>query len=235
MVELQASSSTRVLVSSSQAHDRLEEILDSGKPQIQLLPREKGCEKLHYLLLTPFRYPPLSFGSRFGTIYQRGMFYASVDIKTAATEKAFYRLFLAKGTKGKVGGKNISFTSFESKVETQLGLDLTKAPFDKFQAQICSKTTYREAQVLGGHLREEGIQAFVVNSARTDLLSTNLNVISPLAFDKKHLIQNTFENWVCFYTKESVELYMKKDPIQSRLVFNDQNFLVNGTFPHPPS
>ncbi|MBS0290845.1 MAG: RES domain-containing protein, partial [Proteobacteria bacterium] len=133
MVELQASSSTRVLVANSQAHDRLEEILDGGKPIIQLLTNEKECAKLHYLLLTPFRYPPLRFGSRFSTIFDRGLFYASTAVTTAATEKAFYRIFLAKGTKGKVGNKNIYYTAFESKIMTHLGADLTKQPFSNFQ------------------------------------------------------------------------------------------------------
>lgn len=234
MVELQASSSTRVLVATSQAHDRLEAILDEGKPVIQLLPSEKECGILHYLLLTPFRYPPLRFGSRFGTIFERGIFYASTTLTTAATEKAFYRIFLAKGTKGKVGNKNIYYTAFESKIMTSKGVDLTKRPFSHFHDQIASKTTYQETQSIGANLRGVGVQAFVAPSARAKEKMTNLNVFSPLAFDKKHNIQDTFEDWICFYTKESAELYNKKDPKNTKLVFKGEDFSVDGKFPHPP-
>lgn len=187
------------------------------------------------MLLTPFRYPPLRFGSRFGSVFERGLFYASTDVNTAATEKAFYRLFLAKGTKGKVGGRNINYTSFESKILTNYGADLTKHPFTSFQDQISSKTAYQETQSLGSNLREAAVQAFLAPCARTKTKSSNLNVFSPLAFDKNHNIQNTFEEWGCFYTKENVELYQKKDPINTRLVFKDEDFSVNGKFPHPPS
>lgn len=235
MVELQTISSTRILVSSAQAHDRLEEILENGKPIIQLLPHEKECAKLHYLLLTPFRYPPLPFGSRFGTIHERGIFYASSDVKTAAVEKAFYRLFLARGTAGKVGGKHLFYTSFEAKIKTQSGIDLRKNNFSKFQDQIISKTTYDGSQALGLQLRQAGVQAFLVNSARTTTPSTNLNVMSPLAFDRAHVIQDTFEDWIGFYTKESVELSMKKNPIKTKLVFKESDFFVEGRFPHPPA
>lgn len=235
LVELQALSSTRALVTSSKAHDRLEEILDGGKPEVQLLAEEKKCASLHYLLLTPFRYPPLRFGSRFGTVFERGIFYASSNVHTAATEKAFYRIFFARGTTANVGGKHITYTSFQAKINTAQGADLTKAPFGGFRPQISSKTSYQATQALGGHLRAAGVQAFITPSARVKEPSTNLNAFSPLAFDPKHSISSTFEEWVCFYTKQRAELYPKKDPIKSRLVFKDKDFAVNGAFPHPPA
>lgn len=108
------------------------------------------------------------------------------------------------------------------------------SPFSQFEEQISSKTSYLASQKLGTHLRKANVQAFITTSARTKTSSDNLNIFSPLAFDKKHLIQNTFEDWVCFYTKESAEIYMKKDPINTRLIFKDEYFGVNGIFPHPP-
>jgi len=48
-----------------------------------------GCIGLDYLLFPPFRYPPLKWGSRFGTEYQRGLFYGSQLLATALAEVAY--------------------------------------------------------------------------------------------------------------------------------------------------
>ncbi|MCV6615090.1 MAG: RES family NAD+ phosphorylase [Cellvibrionaceae bacterium] len=37
---------------------------------------------------TPFRYPPLAYGSRFGSTLERGIFYASQELATAFAESA---------------------------------------------------------------------------------------------------------------------------------------------------
>lgn len=54
IVEDQAKSSTRKLVTTIQEHDILEQALEDSKPKILSI-----NSKLHYLLFTPFRYPPL--------------------------------------------------------------------------------------------------------------------------------------------------------------------------------
>jgi len=61
-VEAQHQLSTRKLVDSAEEQTLLEELIDGAKPP------ETFGGKFHYLLSTPFRYPPLPHGSRFGTL-----------------------------------------------------------------------------------------------------------------------------------------------------------------------
>lgn len=61
VVENQEQIATTALVDDLQEQALLEEMLDDAKPR-----RRPGTEGLHYLLATPFRYPPLRHGSRFG-------------------------------------------------------------------------------------------------------------------------------------------------------------------------
>jgi len=46
----------------------------------------------HRLLITPFRYPPLRHGSRFGPRQERGIFYGSRCRQGALVEGAYYGL-----------------------------------------------------------------------------------------------------------------------------------------------
>ena len=60
MVESQEEIATNALVDTLEEQAALEYLLDATKP------RRSGLDDLHYLLATPFRYPPLRHGSRFG-------------------------------------------------------------------------------------------------------------------------------------------------------------------------
>ena len=64
----------------------LEELLDQAKP-----PYPEGCDRLHYLLKTPFRYPPLLWGSRFGRRHEPSIFYGGSSLDTTLAESAYYR------------------------------------------------------------------------------------------------------------------------------------------------
>ena len=61
VVESQHLFSTRKLVDSDAEQALLEELIEEVKPPTGV------PAGLHYLLFTPFRYPPLRHGSRFGT------------------------------------------------------------------------------------------------------------------------------------------------------------------------
>src|SRR5688500_4060934 len=70
-VEAQHQVSTRKLVASAEEQALLEELIDRAKPP------DPTRGALLYLLATPFRYPPLRHGSRFGTRHERGIWYGS--------------------------------------------------------------------------------------------------------------------------------------------------------------
>src|SRR3954464_4226566 len=84
-VEAQHQVSTRKLVDSSEEQILLEELIDSAKPP------DVTRGRSHYLLSTPFRYPPLLHGSRFGARHERGIWYGSETRRTAFAEVAYYR------------------------------------------------------------------------------------------------------------------------------------------------
>src|SRR5512133_314712 len=89
VVEAQHLVSTRKLVDSLAEQEALEEVLEAGKPRV---PPEREFEGLHYLLATPFRYPPLRHGSRFGAPALRGIWYGAEALQTSLAEAAYYRL-----------------------------------------------------------------------------------------------------------------------------------------------
>ena len=72
-MESQEQVATNRLVATLAEQDLLESMLEASKP-----PLPKGTARLDYLLATPFRYPPLPHGSRFGGRHEPSLFYAGV-------------------------------------------------------------------------------------------------------------------------------------------------------------
>src|SRR5690606_8663914 len=86
LVESQEQIATLGYVDTLDEQALLEQMLDQAKPVSQA-----DCEPLHYLLKTPFRYPPLKWGSRFGRVHERSLFYGGKNIGAVLAESAFYR------------------------------------------------------------------------------------------------------------------------------------------------
>lgn len=87
VVESQAIAATMRLVDTPEAQAVLEAALDASKP-----PVPADCAHLHYLLATPFRYPPSPWPSRFRGPMDPGVFYAAEHERTALAELAHWRL-----------------------------------------------------------------------------------------------------------------------------------------------
>src|SRR5476649_1977021 len=87
IVEAQEVTATRKLVDSFEEYKILEGLIESQKPLLRV-------EELniHPLLYTPFRYPPLKYGSRFGKRSEPSLWYGSLSIESVMSEKAFYQL-----------------------------------------------------------------------------------------------------------------------------------------------
>ena len=140
VVEAQHLVSTRKLVDSAEEQILLEEMIDSAKPP----DITKGS--IHYLLFTPFRYPPLLHGSRFGTKFERGIWYGSLEQRSAFAEVAYYRLLFLEGSRTDLGILTTALTAFVATVRTMRGVDLSKSPFDKHRAKIASPSRYEATQ-----------------------------------------------------------------------------------------
>src|SRR6516162_5765318 len=105
-VEAQHQVSTRKLVDSAEEQILLEELIDKVKPP------DTTRGRLHYLLSTPFRYPPLPHGSRFGTHHDPGIWYGSESRRTMFAEVAYYRLVFLDGSRAALGAVTTQLTAF---------------------------------------------------------------------------------------------------------------------------
>lgn len=224
-VEAQHQLSTRKLVDSAEEQELLEELIDGVKP-----PDLTGG-RLHYLLFTPFRYPPLPHGSRFGGRRERGIWYGSMNHRAAFAEVAYYRLLFLEGTKASLGTVETALTAFTASVRTEHGIDLVAPPFDAHRRAIASPTSYASSQALGSAMRAADVEAFKYPSARDIEGGVNVGVFAPAAFGNAK--PRSLETWHCFASRELVELtaggYFKRD----RYSFPQEQFLVQGALPSP--
>jgi hypothetical protein len=201
MVEAQHLRSTRKLVDSDQEQEILEEALEELKP-----PVSPPASKLHFLLFTPFRYPPLSHGSRFGARNEPSLWYGSERVETACSEVAYYRLLFLEGTAATLAPLRIEMTSFQVAVRSTRAVDLTRPPFARHKARISHKSSYKDSQRLGREMREAGIQVVRYTSARDPGQGANIALFEP-AFAGK--APRDLMTWYCFATRDRVEFAQK--------------------------
>ena len=81
LVESQEQVATNSLVRTLAEQALLEDLIESSKPALPA-----PAAGLHYLLATPFRYPPLPYGSRFGSRFEPSLFYGARSASTALAE-----------------------------------------------------------------------------------------------------------------------------------------------------
>jgi hypothetical protein len=227
-VEGQHRNSTRKLVDSDDEQRVLEELIEKGKPP---LPRLPGVERLHYLLSTSFRYPPLRHGSRFGTRAETSIWYGSRTRRTVFAEVAYYRLVFLDGTSAAIERLMVELTCFEVPIRARRGVDLTRPPFSEHAARISSKTSYRDSQRLGAELRAAKVQAFVFRSARDAQGGSNVGAFEPAAFGATK--PTKLETWQCIATKSAVE-FSRRDFFRAESHrFPRSDFEVRGKLPMP--
>lgn len=180
LVESQEQVATNQLVSSLERQAVLEDLLEQTKP-----PLPPGTAGLHYLLATPFRYPPLQWGSRFGTRAEASLFYGSLTTSTVLWEAAFYRFVFWHGMTTPPSSKlDTQHTLFGAAYQTAQGLRIQDAPFNEHRVTLTAPADYRESQALGRKMREMGVQAFEFVSARNPGQGLNVALFTPDAFAK---------------------------------------------------
>ena len=225
VVEAQHLVSTRKLVDSTEEQELLELLIDRVKPA------ETTGGRMHYLLFTPFRYPPLRHGSRFGTRRERGIWYGSIEQKTAFAEVAYYRMVFLEGTAALLGTVETSLTAFKVRSRTNKGIDLTRAPFDSHRRAISSPTSYTSSQALGAAMRASGVDAFTYNSARDVDGGVNVGVFSPSVFGAAK--PKEFETWYCAASTDRVDITKGDYFKRQNFSFPREQFLVHRVLPAP--
>lgn len=180
-VEAQHKNATMILVNGNIADQALlEAIIEEEKP---VLPG--GAEELHYLLATPFRYPPPKpGGSRFCSTTERtSVFYGAEDEKTSCAEFGYWRLQMwmdSEGLRGK--DTTMQVTLFEFHATTNRMLDLASPPYSKQMPSWTNKTDYCATQALATEAREQKIEAIRSVSVRNFPEGRCLIMLTPDVF-----------------------------------------------------
>jgi hypothetical protein len=226
-VESQTLTSTRKLVDSDDEQAVLEDLIEGAKPPV---PEDPELAGLHFLLYTPFRYPPLRHGSRFGSRTERGIWYGSRELRTVFAEVAYYRLLFLEGAAADLGSITIELSAFQAQVTTKRGADLTLPPFAAHTRAISSRTRYDVAQRLGREMRGAGVAAFLYVSARDPEAGSSVGLFRPCFARPRPTAPQT---WVCTSARDKVELSKKDVFRRQRFRFPRSGFEVDGRLPSP--
>ncbi|MCP9915551.1 RES family NAD+ phosphorylase [Cyanobium sp. ATX 6F1] len=158
---------------------RLEALVETSKPP---LPSFSQRTPSHPLLTTPFRYPPLPHGSRFGGREHRGMFYGSRSRSGSLVEGAYYALLFWEGqVESPAEPIRRRQALFSVEIDTSRGLQLQKLAVAGAQAALRDPRHYGASQRLGDWMREAAIEAFEYLSARSREPLVQVGVFTPAA------------------------------------------------------
>jgi len=224
IVETQEKAATREITDTAEEQSRLELLLDEVKP-----PVPEDCQGLSYLLMTPFRYPPLRYGSRFGSPWERGIFYGSTALKTACAESAVYFWLFQSGpiNMGALETIRDHRTALSVRLASERVLRLETIDFGEQGGELNNPASWGFTQALGKASRALDAEFMTYPSARLNH-DLNVAVLSPKSFacsepDEQQLWYVRLSKEVCWFGRpdgESVEFYRK-------------DFEVDGQIPHP--
>ena len=225
LVENQEQKVTLRLADNLAEHDVLEGLLEASKPDGG---GHAGLGRFDYLLRTPWRYPPLRWGSRFGRRFEPSLFYGALDRHALFAEAAYYRLVFLEGMKKPFKDRVISqFTVFEAVYRTEQGFDLSQRPFRKHEQALRHRSDYGPCQALGTVLRERDIEAVVYLSVRTADERLNIGLFSPGALrSRKH---RNPRHGICETRRSGVSFRLDEEIV----TLSREQFLVNGKLPVP--
>lgn len=225
IVESQEQIATNRIVRSLEEQAILEEMLETTKPS----PPEHSA-KLHYLLFSPFRYPPLKHGSRFGTRTEPSLFYGSLDCATVLAEAAYYRFIFWYGMQTPpLTHLNTQHTLFTARYQTARGLKLHMPPFRQYASLLTDRSDYRATQQLGGAMRATGIEAFEFQSARAPTNGLNIALYTSTVLLSKR--PQSTQEWLCETNGDAVRFYSQEERTVHHFRYAD--FTLNGKLPMP--
>ncbi len=228
VTESQQRISTRQLVDTDAEHELIEALIEDSKPAVP-----DGPEfAVHFLLFSPFRYPPLPHGSRFGTRLERAMWYGSDLLETALAEAAYYHLVFLEGTAAKLVPNRVVKSAVPVAVRSEASVDLSLPPFDAYRTVLCSKSEYGETQRLGSEMRVAGVEMLRYVSARDPKQGTNMGLFTPAAFAVGKPVGSP-QTWYCTATPTAISWSYEDIGGLIKHEFARSLFLVDGKLPTP--
>jgi len=176
-VEAQHRATTMRLVDTLEEQAQLEQLLETSKP-----PAPAAAQGLHYLLVTPFRYPPrFPTGSRFRAATDAGVFYGAAEQRTACAELGYWRWRFLMDSPALQKLEPLAHTLFQCGV-AGLTIDLRLAPFLRNKAHWTSRNDYTHCQQLAAAAREAGVAMIRYASVRDPRAGACAAVLTPSAF-----------------------------------------------------
>lgn len=180
LVQQQGIDSMGPLVDDLDQLARLEMLVEASKPRGPAA--EHANTPRHLLLITPFRYPPLRHGSRFGSRQERGIFYGSRCRQGALVEGAYYGLLFWEGMVEKPPEPiRRRQTLFSVLIGSERGRRLQELQEPAIQAVLRHPSHYGPTQQLGCWMRGQGVEGFEYLSARSRTPLVQVGVFSPSA------------------------------------------------------
>jgi RES domain len=195
-VEAQHVASTMALVDSIEEQHVLERLLDDTKPAVPA-----AAAHLHWLLFTPFRYPPPPGGSRFRGPNDPGVFYGADAIRTACAELGYWRWRHLLDSPALNAMPTKAQTVFQVKIRID-AVDLRAKPFARDRRHWTDPSDYSRCQDFGRTARAAGVGAIRYASVRDPKHDACCAVLTPAAFASADPLEQ--QTWMLSVARDRV-------------------------------
>jgi len=199
-VETQYLSATLRLVDDLTEHEALEALLEDSKPP---MPAAGGQQ--HDLLTSPFRYYPQR-ASRFRPLGQHGIWYGSLELRTACAEVAYWRMVFVRDS-APLSTREVrsQHTFFAARVRGA-AIDLAAEPWVAARRIWTASDDYSGTQELAAAAVRDGVEVIRYQSVR-DHGGINLAVFTPAALSQPAGgIAASKQAWTCLATSRGVKM-----------------------------
>ena len=205
-VEAQHIASTRRLVDDLEEQRVLEDILEATKPAVP-----SGAQRLHYLLFTPFRYPP-PHASRFRARHDPGIFYGAASVRTACAELGYWRWRFLMASSGLATIGPAQHTLFQVSARAN-GVDLEEKPFSRDADLWRHSDDYTATQMLARAAREAALGIIFYASVRDPEPGRCAAVLRPEAFSAPAPISPT-QTWLLTVTHDHAIWHRDREALE---------------------
>lgn len=201
------------------------------KSVIEFIRNMQDISNLHYLLKSPFRYPPLSHGSRFGRTNEPSIFYGAASVRTTLFEIAYYRFLFIHSIEGTTPDESISsqHTIFSIHYRSNNGVQLQNPPFNAHAEKLRDSVNYIYTQELGSAMRNADVDVFEYESARDPDRGICIGLFNSSPFIGEQ--PNEMSAWFCEVSLTIVAF--KRMDSRDVFSFPVEYFLVNNELPIP--
>jgi hypothetical protein len=203
-VEAQHVVATNVLVDTLDEQAELERILEDAKPPFD---RPPG---LHWLLWTPFRYPPLPNGSRFRGPGEPGVWYGADAIRTACAELGYWRWRFLRASPDLDALAARPQSVFRASVKGSC-VDLRRPPHDASRATWTNPDDYSGCQAFARTARAADVHVIRYESVRDPEHAGCAAVLSVAAFAEK--APDAVHTWLLEVRRDRV-LWASASPLE---------------------